>query len=577
MKSKHSNKKFKILVLILINLTILVIPECFLRVTGFAKQEERPDPFFGFFGSYRAYGPETLGSFGTVLGTNPNKLSTLQLEYFTSNKKPGAIRIFCLGGSTVHGSYYRETYVRVLKLLTAQQMGDGRLEIINCGGAGYSIQQILKLARELVHYEPDIFIIITGHNEFSSIRYHRDLLNQGPFVRFMRVFLDNFRLVHLLKHFLGVIKPAKIHYEHTPPHGPITAEERAYILSQMRTNLTETAGIITQANAKLILGPAAMNLKHPPSGLRNKASLYYLEAEILLSERRYEEAYQAYWKALEHDISPVRMFPAQIDVIQEIAGKVGATYINMQTLFNQQAPEGIPGNTLFNDSVHPNCEGNIIIARMVFQALKKIIRPGEQSGGDIDRRLVLPELKPEELIRMLKNKDPLTALAAAVKLSKQKDANYINEIRTYFAGTKSLVIKKMFLENMGTAESFVIPFLIELITTNPFIFDARQALLSITGQFFGLRSYFVEQVAGMWKKWWKKNASSLNRRQLLGRQIGAVISRLRSDDLNVRLASISILKELTGTTLEYNALDLIQERESAVCSWEEYQDHAIDD
>ena len=130
---------------------------------------------------------------------------------------------------------------------------------------------------------------------------------------------------------------------------------------------------------------------------------------------------------------------------------------------------------------------------------------------------------------------------------------------------------------MGTAESFVIPFLIELITTNPFIFDARQALLSITGQFFGLRSDFVEQVAGMWKKWWKENASALNRRQLLGRQIGAVISRLRSDDINVRLASISILKELTGTTLEYNALDLIQERESAVCSWEEYQDHAIDD
>ena len=202
----------------------------------------------------------------------------------------------------------------------------------------YSIdyeEQTLNLTRELVHYDPDIFIIITGHNEFSAIRYHRDLLSQGPFVRFMRVFLDNFRLVHLLKHFLGVIKPAKIHYEYTPPHGPITPGERAYILSQMRKNLTETARVISQANAKLILRPAAMNLKHPPSGLRNKASLYYLEAEMLLSERRYEEAYQAYWKTLKHDFSPVRMFPAQIDVIHDIAGKVGATYINMQTLFNK--------------------------------------------------------------------------------------------------------------------------------------------------------------------------------------------------------------------------------------------------
>ncbi|MFW6168867.1 MAG: hypothetical protein ACODAD_00150 [Planctomycetota bacterium] len=54
-----------------------------------------------------------------------------------------------------------------------------RWEVVNAGGVGYASYRVAKLMEELVRYEPDLFIIYSGHNEFLKRRTYAD-----PFDRF---------------------------------------------------------------------------------------------------------------------------------------------------------------------------------------------------------------------------------------------------------------------------------------------------------------------------------------------------------------------------------------------------------
>ena len=48
------------------------------------------------------------------------------------------------------------------------------MEIINTGGISYASYRVARLMEELLAYQPDVFVIYTGHNEFLEKRiYHK--------------------------------------------------------------------------------------------------------------------------------------------------------------------------------------------------------------------------------------------------------------------------------------------------------------------------------------------------------------------------------------------------------------------
>jgi tetratricopeptide (TPR) repeat protein len=100
------------------------------------------------------------------------------------HKAPNTFRIFCLGGSTTYGHPYFDStsFSGWLRELLPEIDPSKNWEVINCGGISYASYRVANLMQELLGYQPDLFIIYTGHNEFLEARTYRQLLETPSLV-----------------------------------------------------------------------------------------------------------------------------------------------------------------------------------------------------------------------------------------------------------------------------------------------------------------------------------------------------------------------------------------------------------
>ncbi len=56
-------------------------------------------------------------------------------------------------------------------------------EVINAGGISYASYRVAHLMEELINYQPDLFIIYTGHNEFLEERTYGQIRDMSPLVK----------------------------------------------------------------------------------------------------------------------------------------------------------------------------------------------------------------------------------------------------------------------------------------------------------------------------------------------------------------------------------------------------------
>ena len=102
------------------------------------------------------------------------RLEFFRPESFPKHKASNHQRVFVLGGSTVQGRPYEvETAFSTWLELTLGALDESQnWEVINCGGVSYASYRVAAVLDEILHYEPDLVILYTGHNEFLE---HREL------------------------------------------------------------------------------------------------------------------------------------------------------------------------------------------------------------------------------------------------------------------------------------------------------------------------------------------------------------------------------------------------------------------
>ncbi len=89
-------------------------------------------------------------------------------EAFAFHKTPNTFRIFCLGGSTTAGwpYQYNAGFPSQLQARLSLLFPEKNFEVINAGISAINSFSVLEFTRELVRYQPDLFLIYMGHNEF---------------------------------------------------------------------------------------------------------------------------------------------------------------------------------------------------------------------------------------------------------------------------------------------------------------------------------------------------------------------------------------------------------------------------
>ncbi|MDY7093649.1 MAG: tetratricopeptide repeat protein [Acidobacteriota bacterium] len=175
--SPHLSTGKKILFSLVVCLLFFGGLELLLMVFGVEPTLASRDPYVGF----QSYIPlfETSDD-GRHQVTAANKLALFNRQSFPLEKKTGTVRIFTVGGSTTYGRPFDDatSFTGWLRTYLETSAPDQSWEVINAGGISYASYRVAKLMEELIHYQPDLFIIYSGNNEFLERRTYSNLFHE---------------------------------------------------------------------------------------------------------------------------------------------------------------------------------------------------------------------------------------------------------------------------------------------------------------------------------------------------------------------------------------------------------------
>jgi tetratricopeptide (TPR) repeat protein len=423
----------KCLFSLLVTITFFAALELVLAGVGVKPILYDKDPYVGFASYIPLFVREDSSDGPAYMVTAPNKRKWFNSQRFLAQKPAGAYRIFCMGGSTTYGHPYDDTtsFCGWLREFLRAADPSREWEVVNAGGISYASYRVARLMEELVRYEPDLFIIYSGHNEFLERRTYASLIRLPSAVRGIGGLLSRTRLftaVQYLVHSTEAKKsaetaprdqlPGEVFTQLEHGVGPDAYERddamRQQILDHYRFNLLRMVDIARSVGADVILVTPASNLgscspfksEHreglDESQLRRwqmlvdravearaakrldeaighldearsiddrYAELYYLRGRVLEDLGRHAEAKVAFLRALDEDICPLRALAPMRQIVADVATDRNVAMVDFVSLVEQQSEHGIPDQRLFLDHVHPTLEGNRLLARALLQEL----------------------------------------------------------------------------------------------------------------------------------------------------------------------------------------------------------------
>ena len=381
-----------------------------LALAGVRPRLAFEDPYVGFASTIPLYVRD-----GGDYVTAPAKDGWFNVQRFPANKPAGTYRIFSLGGSTTYGRPYddRVSFSGWLREFLPIADPSRRWEVINAGGVSYASYRVAAVMEELAQYEPDLFLIYSGHNEFLERRTYEGLIEApealtaaGGLLSRTRIYAAGAMLLDSGPSRIGEAELLAEEVDTMLAHsvGPEDYERddalRSQILAHYRFNLTRMVEMARGAGAEAVLITPASSWKdcapfksqhsvNPDQAERAaelldrgvlsrregrlEESLASLQAALAIDERyaqthyelgdtllalgRPEEAKQAFRRAMEEDVCPLRAFPEMNEIVREVAREIGAPLVDFAAYVEERAEDGIPGAEQFLDHVHLNMDG----------------------------------------------------------------------------------------------------------------------------------------------------------------------------------------------------------------------------
>lgn len=245
MAADHNKRSSRRFLAFGLGLSFLVLLEAALRLSGAAGPDKPIREIF--FHPGRVYKNEN-GVFRT---------SSDYTKYFLDQrfpaKKAGAKRIFVTGGSAAMG-FPLESILGPAGMLRIGLggPGGGGYEIINAGAFGCSSFRVAEVVEEILGYDPDAVVVMSGHNEFLEWRFK----NPGPGVKGR---LSRLRLYRVLAGLVSAVRGGQreVRWEaHAVSDG-----ERRLVLADFRNNLQRIARLCSEAGVPLVLVTCPSNIQ----------------------------------------------------------------------------------------------------------------------------------------------------------------------------------------------------------------------------------------------------------------------------------------------------------------------------
>jgi tetratricopeptide (TPR) repeat protein len=393
---------FKLVTLVGAPLLVLLVAELLLLSLGYRTTSDHEDPFLGFQSVSPLFEMKRSASApnGWVYATRQSKLPWFNHQELSAEKADNGYRIFSFGGSTTFGRPYEydTAFSNWLQILLNSSDPSTSYQVVNVGGVSYASYRVINLMREMFSYEPDLFLVYTGHNEFLEERTYSAILEEPPAVTRLRTHLHRSRTYSLARS--GWLRVQGQRREQADQRfqmsGEVTAildqtfglehyqrdpDKRTAIESHFRLNLETMVDMAEDHRVRLIFvvppsnerdfSPFKSQSCHSLIGQRRArwsqfydegrsrldlgdygaaldalqravgldvchADLRYRLGQAYFALGRNEEAKREFRQALDSDVAPLRATSQIQEIVREVAGRRNVPVVDLVALLESE-------------------------------------------------------------------------------------------------------------------------------------------------------------------------------------------------------------------------------------------------
>ena len=411
---------------VLAGLLPLAALEAGLRLCDVGRPADAPDPFAGFNRNFPLFERQ-----GAVYRTARARAPFIAPQEFPAEKPRGSFRLFCFGGSTVYGHPYtgETAFPKWLELELAGRDPARAWQAINCGGVSYASYRIAPMVQEVLHYQPDLIIVATGHNEFLEDRTYHSLKTRSALWSGLQRTVYSLHTVNLVRQSLfrdratarssaavttdgGELSPhVNTRLDYASGYASYRRDEVWWqnVVAQYDESVRQIVAACRAAHVPVLLVRLGSNLRDcPPYKSEHRAGLapgaeagwqaafdlatatektdlpralsFYQEAAAIDSDYallnfriartldrlgRATEALPYFERAKDTDICPLRITAPLENTLLRIAAETNTPLVDAAQVIAARSPDGIPGNDWYVDHVHPTIGGHQLIARTI--------------------------------------------------------------------------------------------------------------------------------------------------------------------------------------------------------------------
>lgn len=339
--------------------------------------------------------------------------SDSQSDLFLKKKTDSTFRIVVQGASTVVGyPFYRGgSFPRMLKQRLSRTFPQKNIEVVNTAITAVNSYTLWDITDNIIGQEPDLVIIYAGHNEYYGALGVGSSASVGSYPFLVRSYLKlkNFRFFQLLENGSMALTGAASNKKGLPVETtlmetmakeqeiPMDSKTFNAGIQQFRSNMERILEKYQQHGIPVILSTLVSNEKDvkpfisAPLDLgdyqsslmdnfdkaydlaqKNANAAYAMGKYYLTNEQRPDSAKKYLHLAKELDLLRFRAPDKINEAIVQMAHDFDLPLVDMQKVFRSLEPNGIMGNELLAEHVHPNVKGYFVMADAFYEKIREL-------------------------------------------------------------------------------------------------------------------------------------------------------------------------------------------------------------
>lgn len=381
-------KKIFNFILFLFPFFILFLIEVTLRILGYGENYNLFKDYSFSGKSYRVSNHD----FGKKYFNNITYTTPMN-ELFLKAKPENAFRIFVIGSSTVVGFPYSSgiMFPRILQERLQDCYPDKKIEVINTAMTAINSYTFYDKINEILAEKPDAILIYGGQNEFYGALGvgSKEALGSIRWIKILHLKMMNFKIYQMIRNMIfgsqNLLKEEQQEEDHSSEtlmhkiaeNKSIEYKSQLYLAAHdhYKKNMSAILRKARKKNVPVFFSELICNVKDlaPFGSIKEgnfpQAAEVYNNAISYVNEGNYEKAKDLFYFAKDLDCIRYRASEDINLIIKELTDKYNTFKIPMKTIFEKNSPNGLIGNELLTEHVHPNIEGYFLMADAFYNSL----------------------------------------------------------------------------------------------------------------------------------------------------------------------------------------------------------------